>query len=92
MLCWRSEHDTGRRSAHCAETCHGRERNALPAFIKSIGKVLKVPVVATQIETAALAAQAIAAGIELLQAYSICPGLAAGAAEQSLRSKTGDAV
>ncbi|MBA2723575.1 MAG: diguanylate cyclase [Methylibium sp.] len=69
----------------------GTRRNAaLAPVIRSIGKVLRVPVVATQIETATMEAQAVKAGIELLQGYSISRCLVPADAEAWLRINAGE--
>ncbi|MEO8281475.1 MAG: EAL domain-containing protein [Ideonella sp.] len=67
-----------------------RGSDALVAVIKTIGKVLRVPVVATQIETSEMEAYAIDAGIELLQGFSISQCLPAADAEKLLRIKAGE--
>lgn len=59
------------------------------AIIKSIGKVIQVPVVATQIETDLMESHAIHAGVDYLQGYSISTHLTAGNVEEWLRNKMG---
>lgn len=69
----------------------GKPHNdALAAVIVSIGKVLRVPVVATQIETSTMEAYAVKAGFELLQGYSISRCLVPADAEAWLRINAGE--
>jgi len=68
----------------------GRRNDALATVIRSIAKVLRVPVVATQIETATMEAHAVEAGIELLQGYSISRALVPADAEEWLRINAGE--
>jgi len=65
------------------------KNDALIAIIKSIGKVIQVPVVATQIETDLMEIHAINAGIDYLQGYSISTHLTTGDVEEWLRNKIG---
>jgi diguanylate cyclase (GGDEF)-like protein len=61
---------------------------SLVAIIRSIGKVMNIPVVATQIETEAMELRATSSGIEYLQGYRISPALPPDAAEGWLRGRT----
>ncbi|MDC8445389.1 MAG: diguanylate cyclase [Nitrosomonas sp.] len=65
------------------------KNDAMIAIIKSIGKVIQVPVVATQIETDLMESHAIHAGVDYLQGYSISTHLTAGNVEEWLRNKMG---
>ncbi len=59
---------------------------SMVAIVRSIGKVMHIPVVATQIETDAMESRAIASGIEYLQGHRISVPLLADAAEGWLRN------
>jgi diguanylate cyclase (GGDEF)-like protein len=65
---------------------------AMVAIIRSIGKVMNIPVVATQIETEAMESRAISSGIEYLQGYRISPPLPPETAEGWIRNRTGPAA
>jgi chemotaxis family two-component system sensor kinase Cph1 len=64
------------------------KNDGIISIIRSIAKVMNVPVVATQIETEAMELRAIAAGIEYLQGQRICPPSSANDAADWLRNKT----
>jgi EAL domain-containing protein (putative c-di-GMP-specific phosphodiesterase class I) len=59
------------------------------AIIHSIGAVMKIPIVATQIETQAMESRASSTGIEYLQGYHISLALVPDDAEAWLRNRTG---
>lgn len=61
--------------------------DALMAIIASIGKVMHVPIVATQIETPAMEARALSLGADLLQGNHISPALSCDDTEQWLRDR-----
>jgi diguanylate cyclase (GGDEF)-like protein len=63
--------------------------DALIAIIHQVGRVLRVPIVATQIETEAMELKAINAGIDFLQGDLISRPLTGDAAEEWLRSRIG---
>jgi EAL domain-containing protein (putative c-di-GMP-specific phosphodiesterase class I) len=65
---------------------------AMVAIIRSIGKVMNIPVVATQIETEAMESRALASGIEYLQGYHISPELSPDAAEGWIRNRAGSSA
>jgi len=70
----------------------GREsgrNDALIAIIREVGRVLHVPIVATQIESETMERRATSAGIEYLQGNHICRPLAAATAEEWLRGRIG---
>jgi len=60
--------------------------DAIVAIIHSIGTVMNIPVVATQVETEAMEMRAISAGIEYLQGYHISRSLIPDEAEVWLRN------
>jgi EAL domain-containing protein (putative c-di-GMP-specific phosphodiesterase class I) len=62
------------------------------AIIRSIGKVMNIPVVATQIETEAMESRALASGIEYLQGYHISPDLPPDAAEGWIGNRAGSSA
>ena len=64
--------------------------DAVIAIIHSIGTVMNIPIVATQIETQAMEARASLTGIEYLQGYHISHALVAEDAEAWLRSRAGE--
>jgi diguanylate cyclase (GGDEF)-like protein len=59
------------------------------AIIREVGRVLHIPIVATQIETEAMALRATAAGIEYLQGYHLCRPLEPDLVEEWLRGRLG---
>jgi predicted signal transduction protein with EAL and GGDEF domain len=61
--------------------------DAIVAIIHSIGTVMNIPVVATQIETEAMETRAISAGIEYLQGYHYSRSLVPDEAEVWLRNR-----
>jgi len=61
--------------------------DALVAILREVGRVLNVPIAATQIETEAMALRATAAGIDYLQGYLISRELQPEAASAWLRTK-----
>jgi diguanylate cyclase (GGDEF)-like protein len=70
------------------ETGPGMNRNdALIAIIHQVGRVLRVPIVATQIETEAMVLRATSAGIDYLQGDLISRPLTVDAAEGWLRNR-----
>jgi diguanylate cyclase (GGDEF)-like protein len=72
------------------ETGPAMNRNdALIAIIHQVGQVLRVPIVATQIETEAMGLRATSAGIDYLQGNLISQPLTDDAAEGWLRNRIG---
>jgi diguanylate cyclase (GGDEF)-like protein len=65
--------------------------DVLVAMVHGLGRVLRIPIVASQIESEAMASRAIAADIEYLQGYRISGELTAAGAEQWLRNRNGSA-
>jgi diguanylate cyclase (GGDEF)-like protein len=63
--------------------------DALIAIIHQVGRVLRVPIVATQIETEAMKLRALGAGIDCLQGYLISRPLTVDAAEAWLANRNG---
>jgi len=63
--------------------------DAMVAIIHSIGAVMNIPIVATQIETQAMESRASSTGIEYLQGYHISLALVPDDAEAWLRNRTG---
>ena len=63
--------------------------DALIAIIHQVGRVLRVPIVATQIETEAMGLRATSAGIDYLQGDFISRPLTVDAAEGWLRNRIG---
>jgi diguanylate cyclase (GGDEF)-like protein len=61
--------------------------DALIAIIHEVGRVLRVPIVATQLETTEMEGRATFAGIEYLQGYCISLPLKCDAAEEWLRNR-----
>jgi EAL domain-containing protein (putative c-di-GMP-specific phosphodiesterase class I) len=66
---------------------HSKRNDALIAIIREVGRVLQVPIVATQIDTETMERRATNAGIEYLQGNHICPPFAAATAEEWLRAR-----
>jgi chemotaxis family two-component system sensor kinase Cph1 len=62
--------------------------DAMVAIIRSIGTVMNIQIVATQIETEAMQLRASSNGIEYMQGYHIGPALGPDTAEAWLRSRT----
>jgi EAL domain-containing protein (putative c-di-GMP-specific phosphodiesterase class I) len=63
--------------------------DAMVAIIHSIGAVMNIPIVATQIETQAMESRASATGIECLQGYQISRPVEPDDAEAWLRNRAG---
>ena len=61
--------------------------DALIAIVREVGRVLRVPIVATQLETTEMEGRATSAGIEYLQGYCISLPLKCEAAEEWLRTR-----
>jgi diguanylate cyclase (GGDEF)-like protein len=66
-----------------------QRNDALLAITREVGRVLGVPIVATQIESEAMALRATGADIEYLQGNLIAPALEAAAVEGWLRGRVG---
>lgn len=64
-----------------------KSNDALISIIKQVGRILHLPIVATQIETEAMAFRATAVGIEYLQGHLICRPLNSLSAEAWLRGR-----
>jgi chemotaxis family two-component system sensor kinase Cph1 len=64
-----------------------KKNDALIAIIREVGRVLHVPIVATQIDSETMERRATTAGIEYLQGYHICRPLEAAIAEDWLRAR-----
>jgi len=66
-----------------------KKNDALISIIQQVGRVLRLPIVATQIESEAMACRAMATGLEYLQGYFISRPLSPESAETWLRNRTG---
>ncbi len=66
----------------------GRRNDAMAAVINTIGKVMHVPLVAIQLESADMLAHAVDSGVEFLQGYSIGRCLGAEEAQQWRQEKS----
>jgi predicted signal transduction protein with EAL and GGDEF domain len=64
--------------------------DALIAIVREVGRVVHVPIVASQIETAAMERRAVAAGIHYLQGHLISPGMKPEEAEVWLCNREAD--
>jgi diguanylate cyclase (GGDEF)-like protein len=64
--------------------------DALIAIVREVGRVVHVPIVASQIETSAMEMRAVAAGLHYLQGHLISRGLKPEEAEAWLRSRGSD--
>jgi predicted signal transduction protein with EAL and GGDEF domain len=72
---------------HFSAVADVNKSDAMIAIIREVGRVLQVPIVATQIETDLMAARATAAGIEYLQGTLISHELTPDAADGWLRHR-----
>jgi len=66
-----------------------KKNDALIAIIRELGRVLQLPIVATQIDSETMERRATTVGIEYLQGNHICRPLAAAIAEEWLRARIG---
>jgi diguanylate cyclase (GGDEF)-like protein len=65
--------------------------DVLVAIVHELGRVLRIPIVASQIETEAMERRAVAADVEYLQGYRVSRELTADGAEQWLRNRNSSA-